>query len=99
MLKNEFDLFRSRLVLCMRALVDYVCENKTIVSVGARLSRAMSICVVVIVPVVVTRVSKDVEMGEVTTLHDVLDPVEAVIALDAVQLQYYVSNVSSQTFK
>ena len=90
MLKNEFDLFWSRLVLCVRALVDYVGENKTIVSVGARLSCATSICVVVIVPVVVTRVSKDVEMGEVTTLHDVLDPVKAVIALDA---------VSSQTFK
>ena len=99
MLKNKFDLFRSRLVLCVGTFVNYVGEDKTIVSVGARLSRATSICVVVIVPVVVTRVSEDVEMGEVTTLHDVLDPVEAVIALNAVQLQYYVSNVSSQTFK
>ena len=83
----------------MGTFVDYVGENEAIVSVGARLSRTTSIGVVVIVPVIVTRVSKDVEMGEVTTLHDVLDPVEAVIAFDAVQLKYYVSNVSSQTFK
>ena len=99
MLKNEFDLFRSRLVLCVGTFVDYIGENEAIVLVGARLSRATSIGVVVIIPVIVTRVSKDVEMGEVTTLHDVLDPVEAVIALNAVQLQYYVSNISSQTFK
>ena len=99
MLKNEFDLFWSRLVLCVGTLVDYVGENKTVVSVGARLSCATSICAVVSVPVIVTRVSKDVKMGKVTTLHDVLDPIEAVITFDAVQLQYYVSNVSSQTFK
>lgn len=99
MLKDKFDLFWSRFELCVGALVDYVSEDKTIVSIGARLSCTTSVCVIVIVPVVVTRVSNDVKMGEVTTLHDVLDPVEAVVAFDAVQLQYYVSNVSSQIFK
>ena len=77
----------TRLKLCVGSFLDDVWVVDSIVSVWARLTVAAPIGTLIVIPMIVASVTRDVEVGLVMTIHDVFsDPIETVVALDFVQV-------------